>query len=342
MRRSRTSVTPLKKLTMSPITGRYFHPDSVITKSMLSTVDIPSVSMKPIFTTESVAGTGTVLVADQNRTVLLTCAHIITMPDTVLTYYENFAPNPDPGKHARVDGIALKMRDEIYINNVSGRGDVNVLAVDPEKDLALLEKPSFASEINLVPPLTLNMGKIPRLRWGSFVYVIGFPMGTQMVTHGIVSRSWEKRGPSWEFVIDAPFNEGFSGGLVIAQRPDTNRLEWVGLARSVSAKYHYVLRPYKDMDQSSYRPNLPYEREIFVEFKRDINYGITYVVSIDGIREFFPAKPGRAPNQGFIATAGIVPLIIFVSLGEMVWSLRIHPVNFDPQNLNSWKNFTKN
>jgi hypothetical protein len=118
-----------------------------------------------------------------------------------------------------------------------------------------------------------------------------------MITRGIVSNP--KSVDSGSFLVDALFNRGFSGGLVLAIKDGVPNFELVGMAKSVSAHSEYILRPEKTPDQHKYDPALPYLGEIHVELKREINYGITHSLSMEAIRDFFRANEDHLHKLGF-------------------------------------------
>ena len=45
------------------------------------------------------------------------------------------------------------------------------------------------------------------------------------------------------FLVDAVFNRGYSGGIVLAIRDGVPNFELVGLVKSVPAEYEYVMKP---------------------------------------------------------------------------------------------------
>jgi hypothetical protein len=114
---------------------------------------------------------------------------------------------------------------------------------------------------------------------------MGYPAGYQMVTRGIVSNPKVNR--KGEFLIDALFNQGISGGIVLAVRDGVPNFELVGIAKSVSASYKNVLKPVHESHQEMYNPNIPYEDELYVKVEKEINYGITFTISIAEIRNLY-------------------------------------------------------
>jgi len=100
------------------------------------------------------------------------------------------------------------------------------------------------------------------------------------------------------FLIDANFNRGFSGGLVLAYRPENNQLEWVGIVKSVSANSYFRLKP-SDQKTKYTDEHRPYNDELYLERTVDINYGVTYAVSSDAIRSFLKKSKRQLAQNGF-------------------------------------------
>ena len=75
----------------------------------------------------------------------------------------------------------------------------------------------------------------------------------------------------------------------------------VGMAKSVSAEYSYILVPEKEKeaDDSYYDPYLPYQDDTYVKVRKDINYGITYSISIETIRHFFEKNEDIFSRKGY-------------------------------------------
>jgi len=117
-----------------------------------------------------------------------------------------------------------------------------------------------------------------------------------MVTKGIVS-SPNKDGKG-SFLIDAVFNRGFSGGIVLAIRDGVPNFEIVGLVRSVPAEYEYVLKPVPMNQSIEYNPLIPYTGDIYIDQRASLKYGITRVIAIEAIVEYLE------DNEDFLAEKG--------------------------------------
>jgi len=88
--------------------------------------------------------------------------------------------------------------------------DVEILAVDVNKDMMLLKIPE-----NIFPPVKL--AKIDKLNIGEIVYAIGSPKGYEnTISEGIVSGIRETSDSSMSYIqVTCPLSEGSSGGAIV-------------------------------------------------------------------------------------------------------------------------------
>ncbi len=239
---------------------------------------------------KTASGTGTVIENHDNTIVLLTCNHIVDFPDTIYTYYmdDNYQITPF------IKSVAVKVRQKNYVVGLPDGGEMEIIAADKENDIALLgvkyeeilEKP--------VPRFKYPMGKAKELNWGTFIYLVGFPKGYKMVTRGIVS--CPNRDKNGSFLTDATFNRGFSGGIILALRDGIPNFELMGMATSVAAENTLLLTP---GELKNYDPSSPYTGNVYVENRKNINYGITYSISIDAIKEFARKNKKMIQEKGY-------------------------------------------
>jgi hypothetical protein len=125
------------------------------------------------------------------------------------------------------------------------------------------------------------LGKANELRWGTFVYVFGFPANYKMISKGIVSNpNYDKKS---SFIIDAVANQGLSGGIVLAIRDGVPNFELVGMVLTAPAEYEYVLRPKKD---DVVLLGSEYIGPVITGARKNIKYGITKVLAIESIMKF--------------------------------------------------------
>jgi len=209
-------------------------------------------AIKNIFFNKTGSGTATVIYHDHAKIAFLTCAHVIDTPDTILTFF----PVNDNGEEKIVQSVSIKVRQQYYVVDIPRGGELELLKMDSKDDIAVLGKEIGQIE-RFVPVFGYPGGKSSDLEWGSFVYIIGYPIGYKMITRGIVSNpNMDAKG---SFLIDALFNRGFSGGIILAIKDGVPNFELVGITKSVSARNEYVLRPEKEVGEFAYDSNVPYQ-----------------------------------------------------------------------------------
>ena len=267
----------------------YFAPERRITpkdinKKLLATADA-LVELK-----STVSGTATVIYYQANRIAILTCWHVVTKPDTILNYF-SFEDNPNK---KYVQTISVKQKQVILVYGMPEDGVFDILLTDDENDIAILGKELKSSTFAQIPVLKYNFGKAKELEWGSFVYLIGYPMGHKVITRGIVSQpDRDKRGA---FFIDALFNRGLSGGILLAVRDGVPNFEVVGITTSAAAETETVLVPDRN---KNYDETVPYDGKIYVNNKKNINYGITKAIAAEAILSLIGENREFLLKKGF-------------------------------------------
>ncbi len=269
-----------------------FSENQKILRSDINNKNIKDRAADEVYINETVSGTATIIFYDGVKVGLLTCAHIGNFPDTVLTYFES----PAGQKKQIIQQMNIKLREHYFVNEIPGDGDFEVVISDRKRDLALLTKRAFNDPFQRIKPFKYPLGESDDLELGSFVYVIGYPRGHKMITKGIVSNTRDDKSDS--FLIDALFNRGFSGGIILAIRDGVPNFELVGLAKSVSAKNQYILTPATLNGKLEYVRNFPYSGNVYVKKLDDINYGITYTISTDEIINFLKENETQLLQNG--------------------------------------------
>ena len=245
------------------------------------------------FFQDTASGTATVIHFQSGKLALLTNAHIVHFPDTLVFYFEE----DEAGDAQRlVQSIAVKENQQNYIPDIPGADRLDILAIDNDVDVALLGQDVPLLPAGSVSVFNYPLGEAKDLEWGSFVYVVGFPAGTKMITRGLVSKPFRSRNA---FVIDATFNRGFSGGLVLAVRDGVPHFEWVGMATASASTTEYRLRPPQDTPPDDIDPRVPYRGDLFLERHRAIRYGITLCIPINAVEAFIEAHAARLAAQGY-------------------------------------------
>ena len=257
-------------------------------------VDLKKASSDIIYYNESTYGTSTIIYSNLQKMMLLTCAHIISFPDTIVNYFITSESETEK----IISDISIKVNQHYYINDISVTGKYQLLAKDNNLDIALIgatfkDKPFINYNVFNYP-----FGNSSKLDWGSFVYIIGFPMGSKMVTTGIVSLI-DPSDNSSDFLVDALFKRGFSGGIVLATRNGIPNFELVGLTKSVSSNSAKLLKPSQTGDEPQIL-HIPFEGEILISEQVTLNYGVTNVVSINAIREFISDNSDILIKNGYV------------------------------------------
>ena len=184
-----------------------FAEDRRVRKSQLQLEFIRQNTSEIIYYNQATAGTATIISRQSDRMALLTCAHIVNFPDTLVRYYALEDGKPSPF----VQSLSVKEKQANYVTNIGNVGEMSILRIDEDKDLAILGVQFPASADRLVPVFDYPLGCARDLEWGSFVYLLGYPRGVKLVTRGIVSEP--NRDKHGEFIIDALFNRAAAVAL---------------------------------------------------------------------------------------------------------------------------------
>ncbi|HEY6437219.1 MAG TPA: serine protease, partial [Ignavibacteriaceae bacterium] len=257
-----------------------FDEDATLKKDNLKTIDFKKLAISEGFADQSTSGTGTTIYFNEGRIAILTCAHVVQFPDTVISYF----PSPDGNFTENIQAIFIRERKSIYVAGFPEGSEFELLIVDNKNDLALIGKDYKILSNLRFPVFTYPTGKAKELDWGTFVYVFGYPINYQMVTKAIVSNP--NRDDYGSFLVDAVVNNGMSGGLVLAIRDGVPNFEMVGMIQWVPEEETNVLVPKKLNNNEKYNPIVPYEGEVNVQRFSSIRYGIARVISSEAILEF--------------------------------------------------------
>ncbi|MDD4554809.1 MAG: serine protease [Bacteroidales bacterium] len=267
-----------KVYSVSYYTTYKFRSDSKITSFHLKNGSFKDAAWGIVSTSETAFGSGTVVAAGHARVALLTCAHIVSSPDTLITRFDPVDGIPS----GYIRSISVREKQENWVKDFSGCGSFTVLASDENTDLAILGK-NCEVPVDTIATLTCPLGHSRELRWGNFVYVFGFPMGNLVITSGLVSPAPKR--PMGEFSVDALLNKGFSGGILVARRTTGNCFEMVGLVKTVSSSRENMLRP--DSGANTDLDWIPYTGRIFTGNSDVIHYGLNAVVPSEVIADFY-------------------------------------------------------
>lgn len=272
--------------------NNYAFAQDYITLDDIKTNGPMKISIDQFSSEESTAGTTIILDQNRENSLLLTCEHVISFPDTAITYFEN--ENLPPQKYVKSISIKQRQNNLAFIGNEME--SYEIIAANERLDLALLRIPIGRNKNLDQHKIMAKPGNSNMLQLGSFLYILGFPKGYAMITRGLASssESWNDRF----FVTDATFNPGISGGLILASRNNFKSFEWVGIASSASATRKSVLVP-RPITEKYSRAARPYSDSVFVQRQTRINYGITQAVPINKIKEFLRNNEDAISRNGF-------------------------------------------
>jgi len=269
-----------------------FHENAHLTRRDLHSNSFKRSALGTISTHESISGTATVILNDRQHIALLTCAHILDSPDTLISSFP--ISSEDPIEY--VKSVSIREKQELYVKDLSECGTFTALVTDPENDIAIIGK-KCEGILDSIQTFKYPAGHAKELGWGSFVYIFGYPMGNLMVTKGIVSNPDNTAGGP--FTIDALLNKGFSGGVILAIRDGIPNFELVGMIKSISSRQDCYLKPEKELNERHYSEVIPYSGEIFTGVEESINYGINYVIPIETIVAFYKKYRSALVSQGY-------------------------------------------
>ncbi len=239
---------------------------------------------------ESVGGTAICLGYTGDKLAYLSCAHVVDYPDTLITWFAD-------SDKKYIQAIGIRARQQNTIATSPAGEALNILAIDRKSDIAILGKKVDDPLDNPVPAFSYPLGESQELEWGSFVYIMGYPLGHSMITRGIVSDP--ERIKKGSFLIDAVFNHGFSGGPVIAVRDGVPNFEMVGMVKSSAAINKHYLTPVDPEKFETISFSEGYEGKIRMETEKDIQYGITFSVSTDALKDFYEEHRDALIEKGY-------------------------------------------
>lgn len=289
----------VKRIAMTGEYVTYLFPDDVeLSEGQLSD---PAVLARAVDTLPSLhtrTGSAVILSSAEGRLTLLTSHHVVDFPERRIQYRLRESPNARPV--TEIAGVSLRLQATGQLLDHRDLGPFRVLARDEMQDLALLGADLRPwSEVAGFPPLAVPRGDSRRLSWGSFVYLLGYPRGYAMVTPAIVSDP--DRDLQGGFLADALWNEGISGGPILAIRGESGAFEWVGIARSGVAARELRVEPPGVESYFIEDPELVmlYQGPLVVQQLARIQYGLTIPVAMNVIREFLARNREVVRGQGY-------------------------------------------
>lgn len=270
-----------------------FDTDSKYTLKDLAQRELNKIAVSEAFADNSSAGTSILIYSENGNVALLTCAHTVAFPDTIVAYQLD-----ENGKATNyVESISIKENQVIYVAGFPEGSQVEVLVKDDKKDVAILwRKYNSLIKFNF-PVFSYPTGKAKELEWGTFVYLFGYPISYKIITKAIVSSP--DRDENGAFLLDAVINPGFSGGPVLAIRDGVPNFEFIGIVQWVPEEEENLIYPEDLRNKTNYNPVIPYKGELFVRKHTSIRYGIVKVIPIDVIMTFLNDNKSYLNDRGF-------------------------------------------
>ncbi len=278
-----------------------FPPETAPLETEPITAALLATAVDTLSSSQERAATGVIVSRSGRNVTLVTVAHVLTFPDTILEYYDADAAEaglpPALTPPRQIESVSLLTQQTNWVLDLPEVDSFEILATERTSDVALIGVEYRAGEDpEDVDPLQISAGDPQRLAWGSFVYVLGYPRGYPMVTRGVVSAPDHPVLES--FVVDGLWNRGMSGGLILAVRGDGEGLEWVGMAQAAAGSVEARLVPDED-ELENHDIRRPYVGPIFVEEYQRIDYGITLSVPMTRIRRLLDEHRSELRERGF-------------------------------------------
>jgi hypothetical protein len=271
----------------------FFNRADEITMDKIRNSSPKELSRQSGFADQSTSGTATIIYHSEGKVALLTCAHVVNYPDTVITYFYNDEGDISP----YVEALLVKDIQVIYGVGFPEGSKLEIIALDKKLDIAIIGRDYHDLKNYVFPVFNYPTGTARNLEWGTFVYVFGYPMNYQMITKALVSSP--NRDGEGSFLLDAVVNKGYSGGIVLAIKDGVPNFELVGIVQWVPEEENNIIAPSKRKDDEPYNSLIPYEGEIFVKRDSDIKYGIAKIISIETIQNFVEKNKQTLYDKGY-------------------------------------------
>ncbi|HQI41476.1 MAG: hypothetical protein B6D44_08975 [Ignavibacteriales bacterium UTCHB2] len=270
-----------------------FREQENITVEDLKSIKLSQKAEREVIADNSASGTGIVVYSESGNVALLTCAHTLTFQDTIYAFRIN-----DDGNYSKyLESVLIKDKQVIYVAGFPEGSQLDILAINNEYDLALIGKSYGSQQRVFYPVFKYPRGNAKEAEWGTFVYLLGYPINYKMITKAIVS--CPKKEGDGSFLVDAVINQGFSGGPVLAIRDGVPNFELIGIVQWVPEEEESLIYPQKLKGHSIYNPLVPYKGDLFVKKHKSIRYGIAKVIPVENIVKFIHSNKTELNKKGF-------------------------------------------
>jgi len=238
-------------------------------------------------------GAGLLLMHDEVRALILTSSHLVSPPDTLLSYYPEAATDTIQGRSSSAK--ALFSRASAISGDLSVRHPsqalirAEIVAEDRRNDLALI---SVSWRPGLAATFPYSFAYRQPAAVGEVGLAIGFPEEIKQVTFGMVSPS----PYPGNFALGIIGRFGFSGCPVLMIR-QSGELAFAGLGRGAPYSETAIIAPPADFANGYYLQPEDVTR-LRVERVQQVNAGMLYCVDIQRIGDFIAqSRAALARNQ---------------------------------------------
>ncbi len=273
--------------------GGHFVPDAGSpTGYRLAKIANPILSSKKI---QKVNGGGVILYRDERNTIILTCEHILSLPDTLRTFYRDVAGNETKILASR----GIKKRATFHvIDQINQMEPAEVLYTDARTDLGLV---LVATSPALGMPFPLTIAYQNEVKWGDLAFVFGYPREIKQLTVGLISPS----PYPGSFALDVIGRFGFSGGPVFVVRPG-GELELAGIIRGVPVNKLQYIAPPLEVPPGQFLTKDDLSSLTAQEYDL-IEYGMVYAVGAEKIGKFLKDGLPSLEKRGIYLSSHLLP-----------------------------------
>lgn len=244
---------------------------------------------------QKVNGGGLIIYRDGRQTVILTCEHVLSSPDTVRTFYRDASGNETKIMLSR----AIKKRATHHvIDQANHLEPAEILHTDSRTDLGLV---TVTTRMAVGEPFTSAVAYKNEVRWGDFAFVFGYPREIKQLTMGIVSPA----PYPGSFSLDVVGRYGFSGGPVFVIRPGGD-LELAGIIRGVPVSKLRYLTPPPDMQPGQNLRSEEFNQIVADEYDL-IEYGTVYAIGTERIGRFLQDCKALLQAKGIVLSDKLLP-----------------------------------
>lgn len=247
-------------------------------------------------------GAGLLIFHDERRALILTSSHLVSPPDTVVTYYSSTPGDSDLPQSASAKPIfsrAIAVGGDLSVrHHDQSLHHAELLSEDKRADLALITVPW---RIGFGVPYAYDFAYKQPAAVGEVALAVGYPEEIMQVTFGMVSRS-PYRG---NFSLGISGRFGFSGAPVFVVRQGL-QLALAGLGRGAPVVETAIIAPPADFVPGYYLQPEDVAR-LRVERLQEFNYGLIYAVDIKRIGDFIAANLAKLEKKNFHLPSRCLP-----------------------------------